>query len=131
MILDSLSLVGMDLEEFSAYEPLPDFDGATADVVELGVSEEAAAGVLVYVSVTAVYLDALLRASHGIARGSHVDRGTFDVAFATSVKHFGCLVGISSGGLEQVVHVCYFGLHDTHFSKLFAELFSLDKVIHG
>ena len=46
--------------QFSAHEPLSNFFGATADIVELRVSEEAAAHILVDVAVATVQLDALV-----------------------------------------------------------------------
>lgn len=75
MCFDTLRSGSEHLFKLSAHEPLSDFLGAAANVVQFGVSEQSAAHVLVDIAVTTVELHALISCLDAGARCLQENRG--------------------------------------------------------
>src|SRR5258706_2447653 len=117
-------------EELAPDQHAADLVGAGADVVELGIAEQAPRGKFVDVAVAAEGLDRVERDLHGVlgsekkARGGVLARG----AAASLVERLRHAIAEGARGLQLRVHVGDLALHELEGADGLAELFALVHV---
>ena len=116
-------------EQLSSDQPLSDFSGSTTDIVEFGVTKKSSAWIFIYITVTSIYLDALLSAFDCTSACLQEYGGTLNIALHSRVKHGGCAVYIGSCGLGHGVHIGKFSLENLEFTNFLTELLSFGEVV--
>src|SRR5512137_170709 len=118
------------LEELAPDEHAPDLAGAGADLVELGVPQQAAGGVVVDVPVPAQALDGVERHVGGPLRGVEDGPGRVLARGLPGGALPGHGVDVGTAGAQRGVHVRQLALDELELADGLAELLALVDVGH-
>src|SRR5471030_1734256 len=128
-IASAISVSGSNrfFEKLASDQHASDLVGARADVVQLGVAQQAPRGEVVDVAVAAHGLDRFQRDLHGVLRGKEKARGGILARGAppSGVERLGGAVAEGARGLQLRVHVGELALHQLEGANRVAELLPL------